>query len=409
MTTETDALPEGAVRVVRADRGVVLVLPARALAGVGCGHDGDGRDHAPHEAGAGHDHDPHEAGAGHVHDPHEAGAGHDTHDLAPRGDGGGDGAPHDQPRRVVLDRDGLAPSADGRTPPTVGDWLLLDETPDGPRVAELLPRRTALVRDTAGETSRTQALAANVDVVMVVEHLDPDPDLGRVERLLTLAWRSGARPVVVLTKADLVPDPEGMAADVAQVALAVDVHAVSAQDGRGLDDLRRDVVLPGSTLVVVGPSGAGKSTLVNALAGRPVMDVGERRADGRGRHTTTHRELVPLTDGAVLVDTPGIRGVGVVADSDALETTFADVADLARACRFADCRHEGEPDCAVRAALESGDLPARRLESFRRLEREAAYQARRVDARLAAEERARWKKVTKEYQRGMRGPGRPRG
>lgn len=375
MTSE-QLLPDGAVRVVRADRGAVLVLPAHALDA----HEPDG--------------------------PWAAGADRRDDDPAPAGTPGAD-ATH-EPRRVVLDRDGLVASADGRTPPTVGDWLLLDETPDGPRAATLLPRRTALVRDTAGETSRTQALAANVDVVLVVEHLDPDPDLGRVERLLTLAWRSGARPVVVLTKADLVPDPDGMASDVAAVALAVDVHAVSAQDGRGLDDLRRDVVTPGSTLVVVGPSGAGKSTLVNALAGRPVMDVGERRADGKGRHTTTHRELVPLADGAVLVDTPGIRTVGVVADAEALETTFADVADLARRCRFGDCRHEQEPGCAVRAAVESGDLPTRRLDSWRRLEREAAYQARRSDARLAAEERARWKKITKEYQRGMRGPGRPR-
>lgn len=362
MTTDPDAVPAGAVRVVRADRGAVLVLPARALAPV-----------AARGTGA--------AGA---------------HDA------------HDEPRRVPLDRDGCVATDDGRTPPTVGDWLLLDETPDGPRVATMLPRSTALVRDTAGATSRTQALAANVDAVLVVEHLDPDPDLGRIERLLTLAWRSGARPVVVLTKADLVPDPEGMAADVALVALAVDVHAVSAQDGRGLDELRRDVVRPGHTLVVVGPSGAGKSTLVNALAGHPVMDVGDRRSDGKGRHTTTHRELVPLADGAMLVDTPGIRGVGVVADADALDATFSDVAELAAACRFSDCRHEEEPGCAVRAALESGDLAPRRLDSFRRLEREAAYQARRVDARLAAEERARWKKVTQEYRRGMRGPGRPR-
>lgn len=374
MTTDPDVLPDGAVRVVRADRGAVLVLPAHALAGAG----------APVDRGA----------AGAVTGP-QAGA------LA-------DDVATAEPRRVPLDRDGLVATDEGRLPPTVGDWLLLDETPDGPRTATLLPRRTALVRDSAGATSRTQALAANVDVVLVVEHLDPDPDLGRVERLLTLAWRSGARPVVVLTKADLVPDPDGMAADVAQAALAVDVHAVSAQDARGLDDLRRDVVRPGHTLVVVGPSGAGKSTLVNALAGRPVMDTGDQRSDGKGRHTTTHRELVPLLDGAVLIDTPGIRGVGVVADADALDATFSDVTSLARACRFGDCRHEREPGCAVRAAVESGELAPRRLDSFRRLEREAAYQARRVDARLAAEERARWKKVTKAYQRGLRAPGTPR-
>jgi len=309
-----------------------------------------------------------------------------------------------EPVRVVLDRDGLVASQDGRrTAPTVGDWLDVDDD----HAVLLHERRTALVRDTAGETSRVQALAANIDVVLIVEHLDPDPDLGRIERLLTLAWRSGARPVVVLTKADLVPDAEGMAAEVARVALAVDVHAVSVPEDRGLEGVRR-LLEPGVTLVVVGPSGSGKSTLVNALAGRAVMDTGGRRNDGRGRHTTTHRELVPLAGGAMLIDTPGIRGVGVVADADALDTTFADVAALAARCRFADCHHTGDAGCAIQAALDSGELSERRFDSWRRLAKEAAYQARRSDARLAAQERDRWKAKTKEYHRGMRGPRHPR-
>jgi ribosome biogenesis GTPase len=342
-----DAVPTDLFRVVRADKGAVLVLPADAL-----------------DAG--------------------------------------------EPRRVTLDRDGLVATEDGdRLAPTVGDWLRVDEPDGGPHARTLGTRRTALVRDTAGETSRVQALAANIDVVLVVEHLDPDPDLGRIERLLTLAWRSGARPVVVLTKADLVPDADGMADEVAAVALAVDVHAVSVPTGQGLDPVRA-LLLPGTTLVVVGPSGAGKSTLVNALAGREVMETGGRRSDGRGRHTTTHRELVPLAGGAVLIDTPGIRGVGLVADADALDTTFADVAELVAQCRFADCHHAGEPGCAVQAALDSGELAERRFDSWRRLAREAAYQARRSDARLAAEEKHRWKQQTREYQRGLRGPGRPR-
>ncbi|WP_315094762.1 ribosome small subunit-dependent GTPase A [uncultured Cellulomonas sp.] len=337
-------MPGDLFRVVRADKGAVLVLPA------------DGLD--------------------------------DAHEL----------------RRLTLDRDGLLTTDDGdRLPPTVGDWLRVDDA-----TPVLQRRTTALVRDTAGATSRVQALAANIDVVLVVEHLEPDPDLGRVERLLTLAWRSGATPVVVLTKADLVPDPEGMSAEVAAVALAVDVHTVSVPTGQGLEAVRA-LLVPGTTLVVVGPSGAGKSTLVNALAGRELMATGGLRADGRGRHTTTHRELVPLADGVMLIDTPGIRGVGVVADADALDTTFADVAALVAACRFADCHHTGEPGCAVQAALDSGELPERRFESWRRLAKEAAYQARRSDVRLRAEERDRWKKITKEYQRGLRGPGRPRG
>lgn len=352
------------LRVVRADRGAVVVVPEDALL-----------------------------------DEHGA-AEHDTrHEV-----------------RALLDRDGAASSSDasaenGRLAPTVGDRVLLDPTGatpgEAPRVREVLPRRTALVRDSAGATSRTQALAANVDVVLVVEHLDPDPDLGRLERMLTLAWRSGAQPVVVLTKADLVPDPEGMAAEVAEIALAVPVHAVSATRDEGLDEVRA-LLAPGVTLVVVGPSGAGKSTLVNALAGRDVMAVGARReGDGRGRHTTTHRELVPLAGGAMLVDTPGIRTVGLVADDDALDATFADVRALAAACRFADCSHASEPGCAVRAALESGELPQRRYDSWLKLAREAAFQARRVDVRLAAEERRRWKQVHREARsRARHRPGR---
>lgn len=309
--------------------------------------------------------------------------------------------------RAELPRDGLLPMPGGaRVPAAVGD--VVDVRTDDPwHATGVHERRTAVVRDSAGRTSLEQVVAANVDVVLVVEHLDPDPDLGRVERLLTLAWRSGARPVVVLTKSDLVPDPDGMAAQVAQVAVGVDVHAVSVLDGTGLDDVRT-LLAPGVALVAVGPSGAGKSSLVNALAGREVMATGALRHDGRGRHTTTHRELVPLAGGAVLVDTPGVRGVGLVAAPEALDATFADVAELARGCRFTDCGHEGEPGCAVRRAVADGDLPERRLASWRKLAREAAYQARRADARLAAEERARWKRVTREHHRGLRGPGSPR-
>ena len=310
-------------------------------------------------------------------------------------------------QRADLPRDGLLPLPDGsRVPPTVGD--VVDVRVGDPwHAVHVHGRRSAVVRDSAGRTSLEQVVAANIDVVLVVEHLDPEPDLGRVERLLTLAWRSGARPVVVLTKADLVPDPQGMAAEVAEVAIGVDVHAVSVLDGAGLDPVRA-LLAPGVALVAVGPSGAGKSSLVNALAGREVMATAASRADGRGRHTTTHRELVPLAGGAVLVDTPGVRGVGLVAAPDALDATFADVAALAARCRFVDCAHAAEPGCAVREAVESGDLPERRLASWRKLAREAAYQARRTDARLAAEERARWKRVTRDYHRGLRGQGAPR-
>jgi ribosome biogenesis GTPase len=304
-----------------------------------------------------------------------------------------------EPLRVALARDGLAPSDEGRAVPAVGDEVLLDDS----GLARVLPRRSTLVRDSAGRSSLTQVLAANVDVVLVVEHLDPEPDLGRVERMLTLAWRSGAKPVVVLTKADLVAEAGLLAAEVAGVAIGVDVHTVSVPAHLGLEPLR-ELLAPGVTFVLVGPSGAGKSTLVNALAGREVAATGERRADGRGRHTTTHRELVRLDGGALLIDTPGIRSVGLVADAEALERTFADVAELAGRCRFADCSHTSEPGCAVQAALASGELPERRYTSWRKLEREAAFQGRRADARLRAEERARWKQIAQQRRREGRAP-----
>jgi ribosome biogenesis GTPase len=314
-----------------------------------------------------------------------------------------------EPVRVPVPGDGLVPLLDAAgapgepVPAAVGDGVLLGTHPDGaPALLALTARRTAVVRDGPDRTSREQVLAANVDVVLVVEHLDPDPSLGRVERLLTLAWRSGATPVVVLTKADLVPDPEGMADEVRAAAIGAEVHVVSVTAGTGLDPVRA-LLGPGRTLVVVGPSGAGKSTLVNALAGAEVMVTGDRRSDGRGRHTTVHRELVPLPGGASLIDTPGLRGVGLVADPAALETTFADVAELAEACRFADCGHDTEPGCAVRAAVADGSLPARRLDSWRRLAREAAYQERRSDARLAAAERNRVRRATVAYHRLQQG------
>lgn len=313
-----------------------------------------------------------------------------------------------EPVRVALPRNGLVPLLDpdgtpvDEAPPAVGDDVLLSRRPDGePTLTAVRHRRTAVVRDGADRTSREQVLAANVDVVLVVEHLDPDPSPGRVERLLTLAWRSGATPVVVLTKADLVPDPEGMADEVRRSAVGADVHAVSVAAGTGLDPLRA-LLAPGRTLVAVGPSGAGKSTLVNALAGADVMRTGDRRADGRGRHTTVHRELVALAGGACLIDTPGLRGVGLVADAEALGAAFADVEELAAGCRFADCAHDAEPGCAVRAAVDDGDLPARRLDSWRRLAREAAWQERRSDARAAAVERDRVRRMTAAYHRMQR-------
>nr|WP_250564563.1 ribosome small subunit-dependent GTPase A [Sphaerisporangium fuscum] len=300
--------------------------------------------------------------------------------------------------------------------PCVGDWAALSWLPEGRYELETtLPRRTALVRGGVARDSRGglsgdsqgQVLAANVDVVFVAEpalHATDFADLGRVERLLALAWESGARPVVLITKSDLVGDHlPGLLDDVAAVAPGVDIHAVCSISGEGVEVVRGH--LGGSrTAVILGASGAGKSTLVNALAGEQVMETQQVRAgDGRGRHTTVHRELIPLAGGGLVIDTPGIRRVGLYEMSQGVELVFSDIEELAERCRFGDCAHESEPGCAVIEALESGELPERRLDSWRKLQREAAWMARRSDARLRAEETRRWKIIHKS----MRGRSRP--
>jgi len=274
----------------------------------------------------------------------------------------------------------LRVSRDPLALPCAGDWVVVRTWPDKRVTVEaVLPRRTQIVRANANEESRGQVLAANVDVAAVIEPMDPTPDFGRVERLLSLAWDSGARPVVLLTKSDLVGDPVAVAEQVAESAPGVEVYPVSAQTGQNVDVVR-SFVAPGRTLGLLGASGAGKSTLVNALAGATVMATQQiRRADGRGRHTTTFRSLIPLPGLGAVLDTPGIRAVGVFAGG--VDEAFSDLEAFAVACRFANCEHAGEPDCAVWAAVENGDLPLRRLESWRKLHRELAWQARRREAR----------------------------
>lgn len=285
----------------------------------------------------------------------------------------------------VLRLPGLPRPDDPRDAPTVGDWLAVDDA----GVRTVLPRRSLLVRGAAGGSSTVQPLAANVDVVLVCAGLSSLPPVRRLERLLTLAWQSGAVPVVVLTKADLCPDPGAVVERVAPHAPGVDVVVVSAAAG-DLGALGPHTG-PGTTLALLGASGAGKSTLLNALAGAALMDTGDiRDVDGKGRHTTTHRELFVLPSGAIVIDTPGLRGVALSVDGD-LSDSFSDVEGLASACRFADCAHDTEPGCALLASIEAGDLLQERVDSWRHLQRELAFQARRADARLQAQEKKRWK------------------
>ena len=301
------------------------------------------------------------------------------------------------PRRATWGADVLAAVAnDPMAVPSTGDWCVLQQWPDGRTTVEaVLPRRTCVVRAQVNGSSSGQVLAANVDVVAVVEGLVPDPDLGRIERLLALAWESGAQPRLVLTKGDLAPDGEELAADIgANVAAGCPVDVTAAHEGRGLGELR-SILASGATVALLGASGVGKSTLLNGLVGTTVMRTQSLGAVHKGRHTTVTRELHLAAGGGAVIDTPGLRSVGL-AGGEGLAEVFADVENLALECRFTDCGHETEPGCAVLAAIDSGELPERRLQSWRKLQREAAFQARRVDARLRQAEAKLWKQRARD-------------
>ncbi len=287
----------------------------------------------------------------------------------------------DGERRVLPGSSLFGPEFSG---PAVGDWVALR----GELAVEILPRRSAFVRTVAGRTSAAQVVAANLDLVLVVDALTGDPRLRRVERYLAVAWSSGATPVVVLTKADLCDDVVAAVEAVREDALGVDVLPVSSVTGEGLAQVRA-LLAPGRTAAMVGPSGVGKSSLANALAGRTVAGTREIREDGRGRHATTARELHLLPGGGLLVDTPGMRELALYDDADGVETAYADITELATHCRFRDCGHRGEPGCAVAAAIDDGRLDPARFTAWRKLEAEAHRQLLRVDARARAEERAR--------------------
>jgi ribosome biogenesis GTPase len=274
--------------------------------------------------------------------------------------------------------------------PAVGDWVAARRL-EGERKAVIevvLPRRTAFSRKEAWRRTAEQVVAANVDTVFLMASLGPDLNARRLERYLVAAWESGAAPAIVLTKADLEPDPAAALLSVEAVAFGVPVHVVSAVTGEGLDELEA-YRSRGRTVALLGSSGVGKSTLANRLAGREVLAVRELRADGRGRHTTTHRELVPLPGGGLLIDTPGMRELQLWAGEESLDGAFEDVAELAAECRFTDCAHDREPGCAVHAALAEGSLPPERWESYRKLQRELRFLAIRRDKAAQAEERRR--------------------
>ena len=259
--------------------------------------------------------------------------------------------------------------------PAVGDFVMLDKVDaagGNAIIHHVLDRKSAFSRKTAGRATDSQIVAAGIDTVFVCMALDRDYNLARLERYLAIAWDSGAVPVVVLTKADLVPDAAVHTAEAEDAAIGADVLTTSGLLEDGADALR-PYLLPGHTAAFIGSSGVGKSTLINRLTGGASIKTGDVRRDGKGRHTTTRRELIMLPGGGMLIDTPGMRELGI--DSANLGRAFADIEALALQCRFSDCAHESEPGCAVRAAIETGALTEDRLRSYQKLQREASYAA----------------------------------
>ncbi|NJP65095.1 ribosome small subunit-dependent GTPase A [Streptomyces spiramenti] len=283
------------------------------------------------------------------------------------------------------------PAADPTERVCTGDWAVLAPGGAAWELRALLPRRSAFLRSGSTKAARGQVLAANVDAALIAVSLADDFVVGRLERFVSLAWAAGTRPVVVLTKCDLASDVEHLLGDASAAAPGVRVLAVSARTGAGVAEL--SAALRGGSAALLGLSGAGKSTLANALTGLGGQRVQETRdSDGRGRHTTTARELLPLPGGGALIDTPGLRGVGLWDAAEGVGATFAEIEELAGRCRFGDCGHRTEPGCAVLGAIEAGVLASRRLDSYRKLLRENDRLAARADALLRAEQRKEWKR-----------------
>lgn len=283
--------------------------------------------------------------------------------------------------------------------PAVGDWVAVQSSAGEGDVVihRVLPRKSKFSRKAAGQRTEEQIVAANVDTVWIVSALDRDFNLRRIERYLTLAWESGANPVVVLTKSDLCDDVAGRREEVEAIAIGMPVHTTSSFTLAGLGELQC-YFKNHATIALLGSSGVGKSSLINALAGTALQAIAEVRGDGKGRHTTIHRQLLRLPEGGLIIDTPGMRELQLWDSESGLSNTFSDVDELAANCRFTDCRHAGEPGCAVQQAVDEGQMPPERLQSYQKLQRELAHLERKQDVRAQHEAKRRHKMIHKSLR-----------
>ncbi|UFU01145.1 ribosome small subunit-dependent GTPase A [Radiobacillus kanasensis] len=285
--------------------------------------------------------------------------------------------------------------------PAVGDWVVLSvrEEEGKATIHAILPRKSKFSRKVAGHTTEEQIVATNIDTIFLVQSLNNDFNPRRIERYLIMAWESGANPVIVLSKLDLCEDLEDKILEVENVAFGVPIHPVSSKERIGIDALY-EYVSPGETVALLGSSGVGKSSLINTLVGDEVMSVKEvREDDDRGRHTTTHRELIPIPSGGILIDTPGMRELQLWESEHSMEQSFEDISALSDQCKFRDCTHNQEPGCAVKEAIQNGTLKQDRLDSYFKLQRELEYLERKADKRAQLQEKERWKKIAGDRTR----------